>query len=59
MIAIKNKRLELEFTQEQLSKYSGVSRSMIRDVETGRRNPSFSILFKLVTALNKKCVNSR
>jgi transcriptional regulator with XRE-family HTH domain len=39
-------------TQKQLSKYSGVSESMICAIETEQRNPTVIILCQLAMALH-------
>ena len=40
-------RLSNGFTQEQVSNFAGVSKSMISAYETGIRQPSYEVLLKL------------
>ncbi|MFC5991587.1 helix-turn-helix domain-containing protein [Limoniibacter endophyticus] len=43
-----------KLTLEQLSTQSGVSKSMLSQIERGEANPSFAVLWSLTTALNIK-----
>ncbi len=45
-------RMKRELTQAALSKAAGVSQSTIAQIESGSKDPSFSTLVKLSTALD-------
>jgi len=45
-------RLEKELTQEQVSHASKLHRTYISYMESGRKQPSLNVLFKLATALD-------
>ena len=49
---IKYMRQRREMTQAQLSKAAGVSQSTIAQIESGDKDPSFSTLMKLSSALD-------
>lgn len=49
--AVKARRRELKLTQEQLELRSGIAQRWISNVETGKRNPSYSSLRRLAAAL--------
>ena len=49
--AVKARREELGRTQEQLANDSGLHQRWISNVETGKRNPSYSSLRRLAAAL--------
>ena len=49
---IKNRRLELGMTQLELSEKSGVSQEYISVLENGKRNPSFTAIVHLCSALH-------
>lgn len=52
---IKQFREENDWTQEELSKKSGVSRNLIARLESGElKNTSTNTLFKLARAFNRK-----
>lgn len=51
---IHKRRLDLQMTQEELSKLSGVSPKAISNIENLVRYPTLDVLFKLVDALNMK-----
>jgi transcriptional regulator with XRE-family HTH domain len=51
-IAVRQRRLELGLTQEQLALRSGLHQRWISNVETGRRNPSDSSLRRLARSLD-------
>lgn len=53
-IHLKRLRLQNNFTQEQLSNISGVGRSYISEIETGKYIPTADILCKLCKALGCK-----
>jgi transcriptional regulator with XRE-family HTH domain len=50
-VAVHNRRHELGLTQEELSLRSGLHQRWISNVETGKRNPSYSSLRRLAAAL--------
>jgi transcriptional regulator with XRE-family HTH domain len=45
-------RVQRGWTQEQLGFESGISRNYISDLESGRRNPTLSLLGKLALAFD-------
>lgn len=49
---VKNKRLSLEFTRDKLSEIVGISSVYCRDIETGKRRPSWVICAKICLVLN-------
>lgn len=50
--AVRQKRLELGLTQEQLAHEAGLNRSYITEVERGRRNLALVNVARLVHALD-------
>jgi transcriptional regulator with XRE-family HTH domain len=50
--AVRERRLELGLTQEQLAHESGLNRSYITDVERGARNLALANVARLVHALD-------
>ncbi len=50
-LAVKHRRQELKLTQEELSLRSDLHQRWISNVETGKRNPSYSSLRRLATGL--------
>lgn len=48
---IKNLRLKQQLTLETLSEHSGISRSMLSQVERGEKNPTVSVAVKIAKAL--------
>jgi transcriptional regulator with XRE-family HTH domain len=51
-VAVKRRREELGFSQEQLALRSGLHQRWISNVETGKRNPSYSSIRRLAAALD-------
>lgn len=51
-LAVKERRQELELTQEQLALRSELHQRWISNVETGKRNPSYGSLRRLAGALD-------
>ena len=50
--AIKKARLEKKLTQEKLAELIDITPNHVKQLESGRRNPSMKVLNKLVYALN-------
>jgi transcriptional regulator with XRE-family HTH domain len=50
-LAVKQRREELELTQEQLALRSDLHQRWISNVETGKRNPSYVSLRRLAAGL--------
>lgn len=50
--AIRNRRIDMLISQDQLGVKAGFHRSYITDLENGRRNLSFITLSKIALALN-------
>ncbi len=50
--AIKNRRSELDLSQEQLAQLSNLHRTYISDVERGVRNVTIVSLSKILSGLN-------
>lgn len=50
-LAVKQRRLELGISQEELSFRAGLHRTYISDIERGSRNPSLKNIDKLAKAL--------
>lgn len=48
---IKKRRLVLRITQQDLAELSGVSLRTIKDIESGKANPSLNILSKIADIL--------
>lgn len=55
-IIIKNRRKEIGITQEQLADVSGVSLSYLKMVESGKANPTISVLETLLDCLGFELV---
>jgi transcriptional regulator with XRE-family HTH domain len=51
-LKIKNLRLEHKLTLEQLAKSSGVSKSMLSQIERGKTNPTLATIWSLTQSLN-------
>lgn len=51
--ALKEKREELNLTQREIAKQCGVSQSTIAKIESGSINPSYKIMRKIFTTLQK------
>ena len=51
---IKNKRKELKITQNHLAEISSVSFRSLKDIETGKGNPTLTQLFKVLNSLGLK-----
>ena len=51
---IKQKRLELELSQEELAKRVGIDQSDLSKIEKGNANPSIKMIHKIVSGLNGK-----
>ena len=49
---LKYLRKELNFSQEELANKTGVSRQTINSIETGKFDPSLSLVFKLIKTLD-------
>jgi len=55
---IKNRREDLQVTQENLSKFSGVALRTIKQFESGKGNPTLKTLQKLTDVLGLEiCLN--
>jgi transcriptional regulator with XRE-family HTH domain len=50
--AIKNARLENNLTQEELAELVDIATVHMKQLESGSRNPSIDVLYKLVRLLN-------
>lgn len=48
---VRSRRLERGLSQEQLSEKAGLDRTYVSSLESGKRNPAFSTLIKLASAL--------
>lgn len=53
---IRNQRIRLNLTQQEVAELSGVSLRLIRELEAGRGNPGLNQLEKLVAVLNLQLV---
>ena len=53
---IKEKRLELELSQEELASKVGIDQSDLSKIEKGNANPSVKMLYKIVCGLNAKII---
>lgn len=51
---IKKRRKLLKITQNDLSEISGVSLRSLKDIETGKGNPTISQLLKILNSLGLK-----
>jgi transcriptional regulator with XRE-family HTH domain len=51
-LAVKQRRQELELTQEQLANDTELHQRWISNVETGKRNPSYGSLRRLAAGLD-------
>ena len=51
-LAIKNARIEKKLTQEQLAEIVGITSIHLKQLESGRRNPSINVLYNLARTLN-------
>lgn len=51
---IKNRREELKMSQKELAERTGMSQSLICDIEQGRCKPSIDTALKLAEALKVK-----
>jgi transcriptional regulator with XRE-family HTH domain len=51
-LAVKDRRQELALTQEQLANNTDLHQRWISNVETGKRNPSYSSLRRLADGLD-------
>jgi transcriptional regulator with XRE-family HTH domain len=47
-------RTEAQLTQEQVALTAGVERIYVSMLETGKRQPTIKVVFKLASALNKR-----
>ena len=45
-------RKEVKFSQEEFANKTGVSRQTINSIETGKFDPSLSLVFKLIKTLD-------
>lgn len=52
--AVRQRRIELGLTQEQLALRAELHQRWISNVETGRRNPSYGSLIRLAAGLGLK-----
>ena len=52
--AVKNRRKEINMSQEELAFKSGIHRTYMSFIERGLRNPSLLIIFKISRALKIK-----
>ncbi len=50
--AIRRRRRELDFSQEELAERAELHRTYVSDIERGERNPSLENIEKLAKALN-------
>lgn len=48
---IKRKRIELGLSQNQLAKLVGITQPFMNEIESGRKNPSVEVLFKICEQL--------
>lgn len=51
-LAVKDRRQELDITQEQLANDTDLHQRWISNVETGKRNPSYGSLRRLAAGLS-------
>jgi len=50
--AIKIRRVEADFSQEQLAELCGIDRTYMSNIERGKRQPSIKTLRRIAIALN-------
>ena len=50
--AAKKARIDKKLTQEKLAELIGITPNHMKQIESGRRNPSHDVLFRLVYALD-------
>lgn len=53
----RSRRLELGLSQEQVSERAGLDRTYVSSLESGKRNPAFSTLVKIASALQLPLTN--
>lgn len=53
-VVIKEKRTEMNLSQNQLAKMVGISQPFINEIESGRKTPSLEVFFKICEALEIK-----
>jgi transcriptional regulator with XRE-family HTH domain len=51
-LAVKDRRIELDLTQEELANGTDLHQRWISNVETGKRNPSYGSLRRLAAGLD-------
>lgn len=51
---IKQKRLELNLSQDELASKVGIDQSDLSKIEKGNANPSIKMIYKIVSGLDKK-----
>lgn len=49
---IKEKREQLNLTQQELAQMAGITQAMLSAVEIGAKNPSFQVAVAIANALN-------
>jgi len=52
--AIKIRRVEADFSQEQLAELCGIDRTYMSNIERGKRQPAIKTLRRIAIALNTK-----
>jgi len=52
--AIKIRRIEADFSQEQLAELCGIDRTYMSNIERGKRQPAIKTLRRIAIALNTK-----
>lgn len=53
---IKDRRLQLELTQQDLADYTELSLRIIKSIEAGKGNPTFSTLSKIAEILGLEII---
>lgn len=53
---IKDRRLQLELTQQDLANYTELSLRIIKSIEAGKGNPTFSTLSKIAEILGLEII---
>lgn len=53
---IKDRHLQLELTQQDLADYTELSLRIIKSIETGKGNPTFSTLSKIAEILGLEII---